>query len=138
MSINEIKKDEKVLKTTAEKVSAKVEAPKAEPAKKEITVKKAAPAKKTAAKKAAPAKKTATTKKAVTKAAKTVVANANVYVEFAGNQFAAKDIRTKCEADFKKSNKGIAIKTLDIYVKPEENVAYYVVNGNADGLKVEL
>ena len=35
-------------------------------------------------------------------------------------------------------NKASAIKTLEIYVKPEEGKAYYVVNGDAEGKSVEL
>ena len=39
----------------------------------------------------------------------------------------------------KKGNKVGDIKTIEIYVKPEENAAYYVVNGvGADDYKIEL
>ena len=39
----------------------------------------------------------------------------------------------------KKGNKVGDIKTIEIYVKPEESAAYYVVNGvGADDYKIEL
>lgn len=79
-----------------------------------------------AAEKKTPAKKTTAPKK-----------TAQVVIEFAGNQYIAKEIVAKCEADYKANNKD-AVKTIEVYVKPEEGVAYYVVNGNANGDKVEL
>ena len=127
------------------------------------TVKAAAPAKETAAVKAAPAKEAAPVKeapakeaapvkeaakapakapakkapaKAATKPAEPV---ASVYVEYAGNQIAAKEILDAAKAAFAKSHKDVAIKTIEIYVKPEEAVAYYVVNGEgSDDYKIEL
>ena len=38
---------------------------------------------------------------------------------------------------FKKGNRGVDIKTIKVYVKPEENAAYYVVNEDLGG-KIDL
>ena len=100
--------------------------------------KKAAPAaaKKAPAKKAEPAPKKEAVKKAPAKKAEP---KASVFVEYAGNKVAAKEVLAAAEKDFASKNKGVAIETIEIYVKPEENVAYYVVNGKgADDYKVNL
>ena len=103
-------------------------------AKKEAAPKKAAaPAKETVKK--APAKK-APAKKAP---AKKVEPKASVVIEYAGTQIVAKDVLAAATKAFKAANKGVTIKTIEVYVKPEENVAYYVVNGEgSEDYKVEL
>ncbi|RGY98713.1 DUF6465 family protein [Clostridium sp. AM58-1XD] len=134
----------KETKTSAKTVKA------AAPAKETAAVK-AAAAKETAAVKAAPAKEApvkeavkapakAPAKKAPAKAAvKPAEPVASVYVEYAGNQIAAKEILDAAKAAFANSHKDVAIKTIEIYVKPEEAVAYYVVNGEgSDDYKIEL
>lgn len=102
--------------TKAVKAEAKAEAPKAEEPKKET-------AKKT------PAKRT------TAKDIKT-----SVVVQFAGKEVAEKDLIAAVKKAYtKKGNKVGDIKTIEIYVKPEENAAYYVVNGvGADDYKIEL
>ncbi|MBT9779919.1 hypothetical protein GPL15_25955 [Clostridium sp. MCC353] len=96
-----------------------------------------APAKKAPAKKAAPAAKKETVKKAP--AAKKAEPKASVFVEYADKKVAAKDILAAAEKDFESRNKGVAIETIEIYVKPEENAAYYVVNGiGSNDYKVNL
>ena len=103
--------------------------------------------------------KTEKVKKAVTKAKKDIEAKADdvkaavkkagttkkadpkvdVVVEFAGKQIVAKDVKDAVLKAYKKANKGVEIKTVEIYIKPEENAAYYVVNGDAKPeYKVEL
>jgi len=128
-------------KTVAKTVKA-VEEKKAAPvAKKEAPVveKKEAPVEKKEApveKKAVPAEKKAApaAKKEAPAAPKT-----DVTIEVFGKQIVAKDILKKAEKAFEASHKDVAIKTLELYVKPEENVAYYVVNGKgSDDFKVEL
>ena len=48
-------------------------------------------------------------------------------------------VKPVAKAYTKKGNKVGDIKTIEIYVKPEENAAYYVVNGvGADDYKIEL
>ncbi|MDO4614279.1 MAG: DUF6465 family protein [Lachnospiraceae bacterium] len=115
-----VKDTVKETKATVAEAAKKVEtkaAVKEEAAKKE-TVKKET---KTAAKKT-------TAKKAEVKAALTI--------EFAGQQFSADEIVKKATAAAEAQGE---VKTLEIYVKPEENAAYYVVNGEgSDDYKVEL
>ena len=105
----------------AVKAEAKAEAPKVE-------TKKAEEPKKETAKKA-PAKRTA---------AKDI--KTSVVVQFAGKEVAEKDLIAAVKKAYtKKGNKVGDIKTIEIYVKPEESAAYYVVNGvGADDYKIEL
>ena len=105
----------------AVKAEAKAEAPKAE-------AKKAEEPKKETAKKA-PAKRTA---------AKDI--KTSVVVQFAGKEVTEKDLIAAVKKAYtKKGNKVGDIKTIEIYVKPEESAAYYVVNGvGADDYKIEL
>lgn len=89
------------------------------------------PVKKTTARKAA-SKKASTRKTTVVKEEETTV-KANVIVEYHGQQFAEKEIMDKVtaawEADGKKAS---AMKKINLYVKPEDGKAYYVIN---EGLK---
>ena len=105
----------------AVKAEAKAEAPKAE-------AKKAEEPKKETAKKT-PAKRT------TAKDIKT-----SVVVQFAGKEVAEKDLIAAVKKAYtKKGNKVGDIKTIEIYVKPEESAAYYVVNGEgSDDYKVTL
>ena len=81
----------------------------------------------------APAKKT--TRKRTTKKAVKVTVN----VEFQGIQHEITDVAKKAEQAYKESHPEAVIETLDVYCKPEEGVAYYVVNGEgSDDFKVEL
>ena len=104
----------------AETKTVKAEAPKAE-------AKKAEEPKKETAKKA-PAKRT------TAKDIKT-----SVVVQFAGKEVTEKDLIAAVKKAYtKKGNKVGDIKTIEIYVKPEESAAYYVVNGiGADDYKIE-
>lgn len=124
-----------VLKTEETKAEAvKTEAPAAavkEEAKKE-EVKKAAPAKKAEAKKAeekkaAPAKKTAPAKKAEVKA--------EVHVQFADKSYSQEDL-VKIAKDVWKydlKQKAGDLVSVELYVKPEESKAYYVMNKEVKG-----
>lgn len=120
----ETKTTVKTTKATASKTAAaKTAAVKAEEAKEAAVVKETAPAKK------APARRT-------TKAAEP---KETVYVEYAGKQAAVKDMLEAAKTAFAQTHQGVAIKTIEIYVKPEEDVAYYVVNGEgSDDFKIEL
>ena len=106
----------KAAETKTVKAEAKAEAKKAEEPKKE-TVKKA-PAKRTTAKDI----------------------KTSVVVQFAGKEVTEKDLIAAVKKAYtKKGNKVGDIKTIEIYVKPEESAAYYVVNGiGADDYKIEL
>ena len=116
----EVKAAEAV-ETKIVKAEAKAEAPKAE-------AKKAEEPKKETAKKA-PAKRT------TAKDIKT-----SVVVQFAGKEVTEKELIAAVKKAYtKKGNKVGDIKTIEIYVKPEESAAYYVVNGvGADDYKIEL
>ena len=117
------------IKTEAAEVKAEPEkeaAPAAEAAPKKAPARKAAPKKETAAKKA-PAKKA----EKETEAA--------VVIQYAGKEIAAKEILERAKIAFADANPGVKIETIVLYVKPEEDVAYYVVNGiGNDDYKIEL
>ncbi len=113
-----------VVETKAEEVKKAVETKKTE-IKKAVEEKKEEKAEKAAAK---PAEKAAA-KPAKKTAKKAADPKTNVYIEFQDRQVLAKDILKAAEKAYKKSHRGETIKTIEIYVKPEENVAYYVVNG---------
>jgi membrane protein involved in colicin uptake len=85
----------------------------------EKAAEKKAPAKK------APAKKAAAKKEAAPKAAKKVAEN--VYVEYQGVQLNSASLieRAKKESGVKSP------KSVNVYVKPEDNKVYYVVDNNA-------
>lgn len=110
---------------------AKKTAAKKAPAKKAAAAEKKAPAaKKTAAKKApakkAPAKRTAAKKEAV---------KAIVNLQFSGKSYTEDDL-IKIAKDVWKydlGNKSADFKSVELYVKPEESRAYYVINGETTG-----
>lgn len=79
------------------------------------------------ASKKAPAKKAAEVK-------------STMYVQFAGKQFTEKELVAAAKKAYMGlGHKAAEIVTLELYVKPEESVAYYVVNGEgADEYKIEL
>lgn len=125
-------KVEKAVKET--KTAAKKTAAKAKTAADKGAAKAKATAKKTATKAKATAEKTAA--KAKTAAKKVAEDKQAVFVEYAGKQVAAKDVLEAVKADFKANNKG-TVRTVQVYIKPEDNAAYYVVNGKVEG-KVDL
>lgn len=135
------KATKKVTKAAEVKVEApvveevKVEAPVVEAPVAEVEVKeevKKAPAKKAPAKKAATTEKKAPAKKAAAKA-ETVIT-----LEFGDYTAVMADVEGKVKAQFvAEGNKESAIKSLNIYVKPFENSAYYVINGDITG-RVDL
>lgn len=80
----------------------------------------------TAAVKAEAVKKAPAAKKAPAKKTEPKTA---IVIEYSGSQIVASDVLAAAKKAFAKANKGIEIKTIDLYVKPEEGRAYYVVNG---------
>lgn len=60
-----------------------------------------------------------------------------VFVQFAGKEFNVPEIVAAAKAAFKEANGRKAIKSCNVYVKPEENAAYYVINDDFSG-KIEL
>lgn len=132
--------EEKVVPET-KKAAAKVEAE----AKK--VVEKVAPEVKEAAEKVVPEVKEAAekvvpeAKKAVEKAAEKVKKatakkeiKTSLFVEYYGKQVQEKDMIASVKKAWTKSGKKVAdIKTMALYVKPEENSVYYVINGDSAG-----
>lgn len=132
----EVKEAPKAVEVKAEvkeapKAAAKAEEKKAAPAKKETAkaAAKKAPAKKPAAKKEAakPAAKKAPAKKA----AVTEVVN----FQFSGKSYTSDDLLKICKDVWKYDLNGKEedFKSVELYVKPEENTTYYVINGDITG-----
>lgn len=127
----ETKVEEKVTETAAKTVAAKTA--KEEPVKKEAAkktaVKKTA-AKKTAAEKPA-AEKKPTVKRTTTKKA---AVNTEVFVQFWGKEVYAKDVVDAVKKAWTdEGHKESEIKDLKVYIKPEDNGAHYVINGDVTG-----
>ncbi len=110
------------VKAAAKETVKKAPAKKAAAPKKE-TVKKAA---KSAAEKKAPAKKAATKKAAVKEA---------VNFQFSGKSYTPEDLLKICKDVWKYDLNGKEedFKSVELYVKPEENTTYYVINGDITG-----
>lgn len=93
-----------------------------------------APAKKSAAKKTAA--KTATKKTTTsTTAKKAAPANTEVYVQFWGKEVYAKDVVENVKKIWTEEmgKKESDLKDLKVYIKPEDNGAHYVINGDITG-----
>ena len=61
----------------------------------------------------------------------------SVVVEFGGRQVAAKDVLA--EKAYAKTHPGTVIKSMELYISPEQNAAYYVVNGEgSDDFRIDL
>jgi len=115
------KKVKETTKATATAVKAKTKA-----AQEELT-EKAAAKKKTA-------KKTAETKTAAKKTTKKSV-KASVELQFAGKSFSYDELVQDAQNvwQYDMGRKASEIKSLSIYVKPEESMAYFVVNETEQG-----
>lgn len=125
-----IVKPETKVETAAVKTTApKTEEKKAEIKKDEVV---AAPTKvEEKAQKAAPEKKAAV-KKAT---AKKVEVKSSLYVQFAGKSYAQEDFMKMAKDVWKYDlkQKASALESVDLYVKPEENMVYYVMNKEFTG-----
>lgn len=118
------KTEEAVQKEVAQKVQEKKEVVKKTPVKK-------APAKKAPAKKApvkaATSKTTTSTKKETLKA--------SIQLQFAGKEYTQEDL-IKIAKDvwqYDLNEKLEDIKTIQLFVKPEEEIAYYIINDTVEG-----
>ena len=116
-------------KTAAE--PAKVDAATAKKNTEKTTARKTAAAKKTA-EKSVSAKKPAVKR---TAAKKTASVNAEVYVQFWGKEVYAKDIVESVKKIWtdEMGKKESELKDLKVYIKPEDNGAHYVINGDITG-----
>lgn len=127
-----------VAKVPAEekKVEVKAAEVKAPEVKKEA-VKKTPAAKKAPAKKAPAAKKETVKKETVKKApaAKKPVVKEEVNFQFSGKSYTSEDLIriTRDVWKYDLNGKEEDVKSIELYVKPEENTAYYVINGDVTG-----
>lgn len=111
-----VKEEVKETAPVAEKkVEAKVEAPVVEE-------------KKTAAKTTAKASETKKTTAKTTKAAK-----AEVFVEFSGVQVSIDEVVENVKKTFAAEGNNEEVKSVKVYLKPEDQAAYYVVNDTIEG-----
>ena len=56
------------------------------------------------------------------------------FVEYYGKQVEEKDIIARVKKAWTRSGKKVGdIKEMDLYIKPEENAVYYVINGTETG-----
>lgn len=143
------KKVEAKVETTVKAAEKKVEEKAVEKVVEKAVEKKAAPAKKTVAKKAvekteekvvekkAAEKKAAPAKKAA--APKEEEVKANIVLQYAGKNVTYDTIVQVSKDSYQNEMGGNVdeIKKLSVYVKPEENAAYYVVNDKVQG-RVEI
>lgn len=84
--------------------------------------------------KAAETVKTTAKKTAAKAAAKTADKKAEVTIQYLGREVAEADVINRVVEAYKASaEKAPAIKKLQVYIKPEENAAYYVVNDTVTG-----
>ena len=74
------------------------------------------------------AKKAAAAKKPAAKNAK-AAPKETVKIQFGADEYDYAEIKKAVEADYKSKVKG-RIKTVEIYIKPEDKAVYYVVNGD--------
>ncbi len=129
-----VKAEVKAAPAKAEVKAAPVKAEvKAEPAKAEV---KAAPAKSEAKAPAKAAKKPAAKKAAAKKpAAKATDVKVSVNVQFGGKSYTTEDL-VKIAKDVWKydlKQKAADFKSVELYVKPEDGMTYYVINGKEAG-----
>ena len=107
---------------------------------KTTAVKSEEPAKKTAAKKTttrktAAAKKTTTRTTAKTTAAKKAEPVTEVYVQYWGKEIHTSEVADRIKKIWTEDmgKKASELKDLKIYIKPEDNGAHYVINGDVTG-----
>ena len=71
---------------------------------------------------------------------KAAVAAEEIFIQYAGKEFTTKDVVANVKKAWTEmtGKKEEDIQDIKVYVKTEENKAYYVVNGEAEGHYVEL
>ncbi len=117
--------------------AAEVKAPEVKAEVKKEAVKKTPAAKKAPAKKAPAAKKETVKKETVKKApaAKKPVVKEEVNFQFSGKSYTSEDLIriTRDVWKYDLNGKEEDVKSIELYVKPDENTAYYVINGDVTG-----
>lgn len=58
-----------------------------------------------------------------------------VYVEYGGSQYNITDVVDRAKADYRATHK-VGVQSCKVYVKPEENAVYYVINKVAGKLEL--
>lgn len=97
----------------------------AAPVAEEVVTEKKKPGRKPGAKNTAKADKTE---------AKKVEKKDEVFVQFAGEEFVVEEVMEKAKAAYvAEGHRVSAIKSVRLYIKPEERKAYYVINDKAAG-----
>ena len=101
----------------------------------EADAKKAAAKAKRAAKKAASTAKQAVEEGAqvAEKVTKPRIPTPEIVVQYSGSDIGASALTDAAVAQFKAVKKRTAIKDIKLYIKPEENAAYFVINGDFTG-----
>ncbi len=87
-----------------------------------------------------PGRKPGSTNKKTTvkEEAKKVEKKDEVFVQFAGEEYSVEDVMDKAKAAYvAEGHRAAAIKSVRLYIKPEERKAYYVINEKAAG-SIEL
>lgn len=57
-----------------------------------------------------------------------------IYVQYGGHEYKTEDVMANVQAAWvAEGHRASSIKNLDIYIKPEEGMAYYVINGKNSG-----
>ena len=102
---------------------------------KTTAVKSEEPAKKTAAKKTTTRKTTAAKKTTTKTAAKTTETVTEVYVQYWGKEIHTSEVADRIKKIWTEDmgKKASELKDLKIYIKPEDNGAHYVINGDVTG-----
>ena len=117
--------------------AAEVKAPEVKAEVKKEAVKKTPAAKKAPAKKAPAAKKETVKKETVKKApaAKKPVVKEEVNFQFSGKSYTSEDLIriTRDVWKYDMNGREEDIRNVELYVKPEENTTYFVVNGSITG-----
>ena len=128
------------VKPAAEKQKKKKTAEVKSAEEKTTAVKSEEPAKKTAAKKTTTRKTTAAKKTTTKTAAKTTAAKkaepvTEVYVQYWGKEIHTSEVADRIKKIWTEDmgKKASELKDLKIYIKPEDNGAHYVINGDVTG-----
>ena len=118
--------------TASEEKAVKAETPKTDDAKASVETK---AAEKTTTRKTTAAKKTTTKTAAKTTAAKKAEPVTEVYVQYWGKEIHTSEVADRIKKIWTEDmgKKASELKDLKIYIKPEDNGAHYVINGDVTG-----
>ena len=80
-----------------------------------------------------PEEKAAATKARAEEKTKAENLKPEVFVQFQESEVSIDDLAEAAKADFHKTKKRTLVTAMKLYVKPEESMAYYVINGSHEG-----